>query len=150
MTCVIGTERWVCADRRITSDAGERCPNVLKVWQGPYLIAAGAGAARRLHRARAVVESGDAAVPESLIDVMGDDAHALVLTRAGVLYEVSDGVVCRRRGLYCIGTGGDLARGYLEGRSLTPANARAAQRLVAQLRADCGGGVNFRSWYARL
>lgn len=148
MTCVIGTERWICADRRITSDTGERCPNELKVWQGPYLIAAVAGSGRGIHKARTLVETGTAAIPEGLIEAMGDDAHALVLTRGGRLYEVSEGAVYRRRGFHCIGTGGDLARGYLEGRALTVANAKAAQRLAAQLRVDCGGGVNVRSWLA--
>jgi hypothetical protein len=149
MTCVIGTERWICADRRITSSTGERCPSELKVWQGAYLIAACAGAARGIHKARKLVESGEACVPEGLIDAVGDDAHALVLTREGRLYEVSEGAVYRRRSLWCIGTGGDIARGYLEGRALTLANAKDAQRLAARLRDDCGGGVNVRSWVAR-
>jgi hypothetical protein len=131
MTCVIGTERWLCADRRITSSGGERCPNELKVWQGPHLIAAAAGSGRGIHKARRLVESGEAGTPEGLIDALADDAVYL------------------RRGLWCIGSGGDLARGYLEGRALTVANARAAQRLAAQLRDDCGGGVNVKSWWAR-
>lgn len=142
MTCIIGTDRWICADRRITSDGGERCPNERKVWRGPYLIAAAAGAARSIHRVRSLVESGGAATPEGLIDAVRDDASALVLTRAGRLYEVSEGAVYRRRGVHCIGSGGDLARGYLEGRRLSVAVARRAQHFVARLRADCGGGVN--------
>lgn len=149
MTCVIGTDRWICADRRITSDGGERCPNERKVWIGPYLVAAAAGSARSLHHVRSLVESGDASVPEGLIDAVRDDAQALVLTRAGRLYEVSEGAVYRRRGLWCVGSGGDLARGYLEGRALTVANAKVAQRLVAKLRNDCGGGVNVESWVAK-
>jgi hypothetical protein len=68
MTCVIGTERWLCADRRITSSGGERCPNELKVWQGPHLIAAAAGSGRGIHKARRLVESGEAGTPEGLID----------------------------------------------------------------------------------
>lgn len=146
MTCIVGSDRWICADRRISSDAGERCPNERKIWHGPYLIAAVAGAARCIHKVRRLVMSGDAAEPEALIDAVTDDSHALVLTRAGRLYEVSEGEAYRRRGVYCIGTGGDLARGYLEGRALTLANAKAAQRFVARMRTDCGGGVNVGSW----
>lgn len=149
MTCVIGTDRWICADRRITSDGGERCPNERKVWRGPYLIAAVAGAARSIHRVRNLITSGEVSTPEGLIDAVKDDAQALVLTRAGRLYEVSEGAVYRRRGVYCIGTGGDLARGYLEGRARTVAVARAAQQLASRQRADCGGGVNVESWWAR-
>jgi hypothetical protein len=148
LTCVIGTSRWICADRRITSDSGERCPNERKVWRNEYLIVAGAGLAVRLHKVRALVAAG-ARDPISLIEAVGDDSHTLCLTADGRLCEVSEGAVYWQRGdvpLRCIGTGGDLARGYLEGRAQTEASARAAQRLVARLRADCGGGVDFESW----
>jgi hypothetical protein len=73
---------------------------------------------------------------------LGDDAHVLVL-KDGELYEVTDGSVWKHRGLRCIGTGGDLARGFLEGKPVTEQSARAAQRFVAKMRDDCGGGCDF-------
>lgn len=143
MTCVIGTDRWICADRRITSDAGDRCPNERKVWRNAFMIVAGAGAAFRLHKVRDLMAGGlDRIAP--LIEACGDDTHVLVLQFAAMrLIEISEGAMYRRKGVFCIGSGGDLARGYLAGRRLTEDNARAAQRFAARLRCDCGGGVDF-------
>lgn len=145
MTCVIGTRRWLCADRRITSDDGEKCAPERKVWKGEGMIAAGAGDHAKLRKVRALVLSG-ATHPETLIDALGSDAHALVLLPDGKLFEVTDGAVYPIKRIRCIGTGGDLARGYVEGRPLTEATARAAQRLAARLRDDCGAGCDFESW----
>lgn len=146
MTCVIGTTRWLCADRRITSDSGERCANERKVWRNEHLVVAGAGNCARLHKVRAML-AGGVRDPAHLIEAVGEDTHVLVLTRDGRLFEVTEGAVYPvRGGVRCIGTGGDLARGYLEGRALTEASARAAQRLVARLRTDCGAGPDFEGW----
>jgi hypothetical protein len=149
MTCVIGSPRWLCADRRITSD-GARSPNERKLWRNQHLIVAGAGDVSRLHRVRAIV-AGGLRNPADLIETVADDTHVLCLSREGAFVEVSAGGVWAipSRGplaLRCIGTGGDLARGYLEGRALTEAAARAAQRMVARLRVDCGGGCDFATW----
>lgn len=76
-------------------------------------------------------------------DMIGDDAQLLVLTQEGELWEVTNGSRWPVKGLRCIGSGGDLARGYLEGKALTRATAKKAQAFVAKLRTDCGGGVNF-------
>ena len=145
VTCIVGTERWLCADRRITSTTGEKCPNERKLWRNAHLIVAGAGDNTKLHNVRRLVESG-ASDPRTLVAAVGDDSHCLVLTPDGKLWEVSEGAVYRRRRLHCIGSGGDLARGYLEGRPCTPENIRAAQRLASRLRDDCGGGVDLEGW----
>jgi hypothetical protein len=145
MTCVVGTHRWVCADRRITSTGGEKCPPERKIWRNEHMIVAGAGATVRLHKVRALVQTG-CAEPATLIEAVGEDTHVLVLLRSGKLLEVSEGAIYPRKGVACIGTGGDLARGYMEARPKTEAVAREAQKLAARLRDDCGSGCDFEAW----
>jgi hypothetical protein len=105
------------------------------------LVVAGAGNMARLHKVRDMVKSGATDVSR-FIDPLGDDAHVLVLVE-GELWEVTNGSMWRHHGLRCIGTGGDLARGYLEGKQMTRKVVTAAQKFVARLRDDCGGGVDF-------
>jgi hypothetical protein len=143
MTCVIGTSAFLCADRCISADSGERWPNERKLWANHALIVAGAGLTARLHKVRDAVLSG-ATEMTRFYDMVGDDAQLLVLTQEGELWEVTNGSRWPVKGLRCIGSGGDLARGYLEGKAHTPTTARKAQAFVAKLRTDCGGGVDVK------
>jgi 20S proteasome alpha/beta subunit len=148
VTCVIGVpgrRGFLCADRRVTSDSGERCPNERKLFRNPHMIVAGAGSIGRLHKVCEIV-AGGAREPRELIEAVGDDTHVLVLRQDGTLAEVSEGAVYPHRKVRCIGTGGDLARGYLEKRALTEENARLGQALAARLRIDCGGGCDVERW----
>ncbi len=140
MTCVVGHPQFLCADRKVSSD-GERWPNEHKLWSNHALVVAGAGNMARLHTVRDMVKSGATDVARFVVS-LGDAAHVLVLVE-GELWEVTNGSMWQHRGLRCIGTGGDLARGYLEGRPLTRKVVTAAQKFVARLRDDCGGGVDF-------
>ncbi len=119
------------------------------MWRNEALIVAGAGHWGKLFKVRRAVERG-CADPAELVDLVGDDTHVLCLDPAGRLCEVSEGSVYPQRGrsaaLRCIGTGGDIARGYLEGRPLTEAWAGRAQGLAARLRTDCGSGWDLERW----
>jgi hypothetical protein len=143
MTCVIGTRDFLCADRCISGDDGARWPSETKVWANHALVVAGAGVTGRLHRVRDATLAG-ATDMTRFIDMIGDDAQLLVLTPEGEFWEVVSGSRWPVKGLRCIGSGGDLARGYLEGKALTEQNARKAQQFVAKLRTDCGGGTDIK------
>jgi hypothetical protein len=140
MTCVIGHPNFLCADRKITAD-GERCPNEKKLWSNHALVVAGAGCSAKLHKIRDLVKSGATDISR-FVDPLGDEAHVLVLVE-GEMWEVTSGSMWRHHGLKCIGSGGDLARGYLEGRKLTRKIVGDAQKFVARIREDCGGGYDF-------
>lgn len=139
MTCVIGSPKFLCADRKVSCD-GERWPNERKLWVNHALVVACAGNMARIHKVREMVLAGATDISR-FVEPLGDDSHALVLVK-GELWEVTSGSMWRQKDLRCIGTGGDLARGYMEGKPITEATARAAQKFVARMRDDCGGGCD--------
>lgn len=102
-----------------------------------------AGGARGIAKVRRAVLAGFD-TPDALVEAVGDDAQALALCPRGRLFEISEGDVIPLRGrwaaLRCVGSGGDIARGFLEGKPLSEANAVRAQALAARERDDCGSG----------
>ncbi len=145
MTCIISTARFVCADRRV--DADGEASSMVKVARNAHLIAAAAGLATATQAVKAAVREG-ADSPEALIECIDPSSYAVVVTRAGKIFTISEGAVWPMRGpVVALGTGADLALGYLHGAgSYTERIARMAQRFVARRRTDCGGGCDVRSF----
>lgn len=145
MTCVIGTNRFICADRRIEADGA--VTSLVKVAKNPWLIAAAAGLASSTLAVKRAVRDGVQA-REDLLPLIDAQSYAIVLTWEGELCCLSEGAVWPVQGpVVALGTGGDLALGFMHGAgAFTPRVAREAQRFVAKRRADCGSGCDIRSF----
>ena len=145
MTCILGTTRFICADRRIEADGS--VSSLVKVAKNQWLIAAAAGLASATLAVKRAVRSG-AASPEDLLEHIDRESYAVVLTLDGRLLCLSEGALWPVQGpAIALGTGGDLALGFMHGAgSFTPRVARMAQRFVAKRRTDCGGGCDVRSF----
>lgn len=153
MTCIVGTTRFICADRRITEDGATS--HIVKLASNPWLVAAAAGHASANVAVKAAVRAG-AQSPSDLIACVDSGSYALVLSWDGILSLISEGVVwpalSRGERVAAIGSGADLALGFLHGAScggrwqVTRETARQAQRFVAKRRSDCGGGCDIRGF----
>ena len=145
MTCIVGTTRFICADRRIEEDGA--VSSLVKVAQNGWLIAAAAGLASATLAVKRAVRAGACNV-EDLLPLVDRDSYAIVLMHDGRLHCLSEGAVWPVQGpVVALGTGADLALGYMHGAGVfTPRVAREAQRFVAKRRADCGGGCDVRSF----
>lgn len=146
MTCIVGTPRFICADRRLTEDGGA-VSSMIKVARNPWLIAAAAGDAICTLAVKRAVREG-ARSPDELLEYVGKGSYALVLTWVGLLTLISEGDLwpCRDR-VHAIGSGAEQAVAFMHGAgSFTPRIAREAQKFVAKRRADCGGGCDVRSF----
>jgi hypothetical protein len=148
LTCIVGTTRFICADRRITEDGATS--HIVKLASNPWLVAAAAGHASANVAVKAAVRAG-AESPADLIACVDSGSYALVLTYDGVLSLISEGVVwpalSRGERVAAIGSGADLALGFLHGaESFSRETARQAQRFVAKRRSDCGGGCDIRGF----
>jgi hypothetical protein len=123
------------------TDDGARS-RMRKVFRNAHLIAAVAGIAACNLAVRDALRAG-AETPEDLVPHVDSASYALVLDASRRLWLIQDGRVWPVKAPYCIGSGSDLARGYLAGaRRHDVATARAAQRFVARHRADCGDGAD--------
>lgn len=147
MTCIVAGAGWMAADRRITNDDGS-FSKLVKVAQNPWLIAAASGNAVSTLDVKRAVRKG-AQLVEDLIEHVDKDSAALVMTADGQLFQVEEKRVwsLARGQLHAIGSGGDLALGYLAAlriASCDPEAIRAALRFAAQRRADCGSGIDIR------
>lgn len=150
MTCIVAGSGWMAADRRITGADGG-VSSLVKIAKNPYLIAAASGNATSTLDVRRAVRKG-ATTAEDLIEHVDSDSYALVLLPSGDVHRIEDG---RRwpavQGLQAIGSGGDLALGWLSAllsgeAVIDKRQIRRAFAFVAKKRADCGGGVDFRSF----
>jgi hypothetical protein len=140
MTCIIGTPKFICADRRVTDDGARS--RMRKVYRNAHMIAGVSGVAACNLAVRDALRAG-AEKPEDLVPHVDSASYGLVLDDSRKLWLIQDGRVWPVKAPYCIGSGADLARGYLAGaRKHDVATARAAQRFVARLRADCGDGAD--------
>ena len=146
MTCVLGTRRFICADRRIAEDGGA-ASSMIKVAKNAWLIAAAAGLGTAVLAVKRAVREG-AQSPEDLLRAVGRESYALVLTWDGSLCCLSEGAVWPVHGpVAALGSGGDLGLGFMHGvGAFTPRVAREAQRFVAKRRTDCGSGCDIRSF----
>lgn len=142
----------MAADRRVTSEDGASS-SLVKIAKNPWLIAAASGLATCSLDVRRAVRKG-ACDPADLIEHVDSESYALVLLPSGDVHRIEDGRVWpAEQGLAAIGSGGDLALGWLacyewktgglfggpDGNVIRRAFAFAAKK-----RADCGGGVDFR------
>lgn len=143
MTCIIGTRKFLCADRRVTEDGASS--SLVKLCKNEWIIAGTAGLATANLAVKAAVRAG-AESAEDLLPHIDAHSYALVLSWDGRLRLVSEGKVWPTAGACAaIGSGADLALGYMNGAgALTVTCARAAQRFVARRRVDCGGGCDVR------
>jgi hypothetical protein len=135
----------MAADRRVSGEDGSSS-SLVKIAKSRWLIAAAAGNATSTLDVRRAVRKG-AQTPEDLIEHVDKDSTALVLLPSGDIHRVESGRVWpAEHGLVGIGSGSDLAVGYLIGlgRSGAREDVRAAFKFVASRRTDCGGGVDFR------
>lgn len=146
MTCIVAGERWMAADRRITNDDGGSS-SLVKIAKNPWLIAAASGNATSTLDVKRAVRKGAQSV-EDLIEHVDKDSYALVMTLDGGVFRIESARswACARGELHAIGSGGDLALGWLSARwpDQTPLVVREAFRFVSKKRTDCGGGVDFR------
>lgn len=150
MTCIIGVagrEGFVCADRRVTSETGERCPNLVKVYANVGLVVGICGAASTFYTVARLIREGKTD-PRDFVECVGDHSTALCLTADRALWWVSDEAAWPvRRPWVAAGSGSDMATGFLGARGVVDrASVREAQRFVAARRTDCGGGCDFRTF----
>lgn len=151
MTCIVAGKGWMAADRRITAEDGASS-SLVKIAKNPWLIAAACGNATSTLDVRRAVRKG-AQNPDDLIEHVDKSSTALVMTLDGGIFKVESGRVWPREThqLVAIGSGGDLALGWLLGVGCpdacpdVKACVRRAFGVVSRRRADCGGGVDFRS-----
>jgi hypothetical protein len=131
VTCILGTSRFICADRRIEESGA--VSSLVKVAKNGWLIAAAAGLASATLAVKRAVRAG-AANPEDLLQHLDRESYAIVLTLEGKLHCLSEGAIWPVQGpAVALGTGGDLALGYMHGAGVFTARvAREAQRFVAK------------------
>lgn len=104
----------MAADRRISSDDGSKS-SLVKVARNQWMIAAASGNAASTLDVRRAIRKG-AQTPEDLIDCVDKESTALVLLPSGMIHRVEEKRVWPgERGLQAIGSGGDLALGWLGG-----------------------------------
>ncbi len=152
MTCIVAGRGWMASDRRITSEDGS-ASSLVKIAKNRWLIAAASGNATSTLDVRRAVRKG-ATDPADLIEHVDSSSYALVLLPSGDVHKIEDGRVWpAERGLAAIGSGGDLALGWLLAVGVPDTCAdlacvrtcvRRAMGVVEKRRADCGGGVDFR------
>ena len=150
MTCVVAVGSpggFICADRRCTSDSGEKCPNVLKVHKNVGLIVGFCGKTSVAYDIARALKDGKTD-PKDFIELAADHSAIICLDVEGKLWLASDNAVWpTRRAWYAIGSGADLAIGYLAASpKIDKASVRKAQQFVASRRADCGGGCDFKAF----
>lgn len=136
----------MAADRRILDD--EAISSMVKVAKNPFIIAAASGNGSCTLAVKRAVQKG-ARKPEDLVGLVDADSYALCLTADGLVWRLQDGAVwpCPAGTTQTIGSGCDLATGFLD--ALGDHSQEAVKRCfayVATKRADCGGGVDFRTF----
>jgi len=145
VTCIIATPRFMCGDRRVID--GGLTSTMTKLCASRALIVGVSGYAADVMAVRRALRAG-AETPSDLIEAISVGSYALVLQPSGAVSTIQDGEVWSQpRGApAAIGTGSDMALGYLAGAGgeATIDLARRAQRWVAKKRNDCGGGVDIR------
>jgi len=157
MTCIVAGPGWMASDRRVTSDDGSTS-SLVKIAKNKWLIAAASGNAVSTLAVKRAVAKG-AWSGEDLLEHVDAYSYALVLFPTGILWRLQDGAVwpCKAGELQGIGSGADLALGYLQAshNESRPGPWRIAHdrdvirrafAFVARRRSDCGGGVDFRSF----
>lgn len=151
MTCIISSPKFMCSDRRVSADSGERS-TMCKIAKNQWMIVAAAGMAGSGLDVKQAVKKG-ISDPAELVELIDNDSYALVLLPDGKRWRIEEGKLwpVPVRETQAIGSGSDAALGYIKGyltgrrnKSLTPAIARKAQKFVASIRLDCGDGVDFR------
>lgn len=144
MTLIVGTPTFICADRKITSDGGDKCPARRKVFRNESLSVGVAGWSKAVSDVECLVKTG-ASSPSTFMSALGDHSSALCLVY-GELWLVEEGDVSKCKWpWYCIGSGADLATGFLGARNAMPSRdrCRAALKFVASRRDDCGARGDF-------
>jgi hypothetical protein len=144
----------MAADRRITDGDGGSS-RLIKVAKNPWLIAAASGNATSTLDVKRAVRKGAQSV-EDLIEHVDKDSYALVMTLDGGIFRIESerSWACERGQLHAIGSGGDLALGWLASYQRYHNGGlfggpdgdvvRQAFEFVSKKRTDCGGGVDFR------
>lgn len=129
------------AERRIVADGAVSA--MRKIGRNKWMIAGCAGLATSTLAVLTALRAG-ARTPADLLPHVDKESAALVLTASGRLYQIQDGAVWPLpKGLHAVGSGADLALGFMAGAKACHARvARQALRFVASRRADCGSGVN--------
>jgi hypothetical protein len=144
MTCIVAGKGWLAADRLFTDEQG-RAERRVKLAKNKHLIAAACGTGTSIMAVRAAVRRG-AKTPEELQACVDAESELLVVTATDTTWHVQNDEVWQcKPGMHAVGTGGDLALGYLAHMiAFDPALIRSAFRFVASRRNDCGGGVDIR------
>lgn len=152
MTCIVGTPEFMIADRCFSDSTGA-VDYRTKIAKNKWLIAAACGDGQACMNVLRAVRKG-AQAPEDLIELLGKEDGALALTPDGRLWLCEKGVFYPTKGganIQGIGSGADLALGYLHGgwaqSPYWPPDARMARRALkfaASRRKDCGGGADVR------
>jgi hypothetical protein len=156
MTCIVAGKGWMAADRCVTEADGAK-GSLVKIAKNPHLIAAAAGNATSTLDVRRAIRKGCSSV-EDLIEHVDKDSLALVLLPSGAVHKVQDGRVWpAESGLAGIGSGADLAVGWLAGMFWNIGNVDPTRYLIRQAfsfvekrRTDCGRGVDIRTFETGL
>jgi hypothetical protein len=144
MTCIVGTPQFLAADRRIVADG--QITSMVKIAKNKWLIAAASGNASCTLAVRNAVRKGAQNVHD-LLEYVDRDSYAIALQPSGTIWLIQERSIwdCKTGEMQAIGSGGDLALGYLRCNALcTAEDIRLALRFVAKRRADCGGGCDVR------
>lgn len=139
MTVILGTRNFMAADRRVTD--GDTISHMVKIAKNPWLIAAASGDAASTLAVRHAVRRGARSI-DDLVQHINKDSYALVLTENGALARIQAGTVWPHNGLDAIGSGADMALGYIGGSGetqITPDLVRRAFKFISKHRADCSG-----------
>lgn len=150
MTVIVAGDRWMASDRRITNDDGGSS-SLIKVAQNAWLIAAASGNATSTLDVKRAIKKGAQSV-EDLIEHVDNASYALVMTLDGGVFRIESerSWACARGELHAIGSGGDLALGWLScvatciNPTLNRGTIRRAFAFVQKKRTDCGGGIDIR------
>lgn len=142
MTLIVATPKGLWADRKISSDTGEKCRPTCKLAGNHALVAGFAGDYDAILKAIEAVEAGQVS-PKVLADC-GADA---LIVKSGRIWEIDAGrarLAPARTKVLATGTGYAEALAFIAGRGApTDRNIEAAFKYVFRVRDDCGKGIDF-------
>lgn len=145
MTLLIGTNRGIWADRRVTDcSTGQRFDAIRKLASNKALVAGFAGELNRIMDAIELVRAGETDV-EAIAACKVDGIILMRESQRLYTLDVERALLCTEP-FVCAGSGWLEAKCFLAGRGdYHPRAVRAAHAYVAKVRIDCGDGVDFAS-----
>jgi ATP-dependent protease HslVU (ClpYQ) peptidase subunit len=125
---------------------------MVKLAKNSFIICAVSGTAACNMQVKDAIKKGCQSA-DDLLEYVDKDSYALILTPDGILKQAQDGVLWPCKNLATIGSGGNLALGFIAGHlsatgstKITPGLARKAIHYTSKHRSDCGGGCDIRQF----